>query len=108
MQRGTSADELRGWRMAPFIDAVLLQPRSHFLLRTSARLLRCAVSGSRGNLFLHDYLQLFTVYPSSLVFDSQHQGRCGAGVNVFGHSQLVHASHNSEANKSFRQIPVTL
>ncbi len=38
--RGTSADELRAWRMAPFIDAVLRQPRSRPLLRASARLLR--------------------------------------------------------------------
>ncbi|BDA46600.1 Tetratricopeptide repeat protein 27 [Coccomyxa sp. Obi] len=38
--RGNAADELRAWRMAPFIDAVLRQPRSRPLLRASARLLR--------------------------------------------------------------------
>ena len=41
VRRGTAADELRGWREAPFVDAVLAQRRSRPLLRQAARLLRC-------------------------------------------------------------------
>ena len=40
MQKGTSGDELRQWRMAPYVDAVLQQKRSRFLIRLSAQLLR--------------------------------------------------------------------
>ncbi|KAK9827709.1 hypothetical protein WJX81_003255 [Elliptochloris bilobata] len=39
-QRASAADELRAWQAAPFLDAVLRQPRSRFLLRAAARLLR--------------------------------------------------------------------
>ena len=42
MQKGTSADELRQWRMAPYLDAVLRQRLSRFPIRLSAQLLRCA------------------------------------------------------------------
>ena len=41
MQKGTSADELRQWRMAPYLDAVLRQRLSRFPIRLSAQLLRC-------------------------------------------------------------------
>ncbi|CAL5228170.1 g11251 [Coccomyxa viridis] len=40
VQKGTSGDELRQWRMAPYLDAVLQQKRSRFLIRLSAQLLR--------------------------------------------------------------------
>ena len=40
VQKGTSGDELRQWRMAPYVDAVLQQRRSRFLIRLSAKLLR--------------------------------------------------------------------
>ena len=40
VQKGTSGDELRHWRMAPYLDAVLQQKRSRFLIRLSAQLLR--------------------------------------------------------------------
>lgn len=39
-RRATAADQLREWRMAPFLDAVLRQPRSFPLLRWSALLAR--------------------------------------------------------------------
>ena len=42
VHKGTSEDELRQWRMAPYVDAVLQQQRSRFLIRLSAQLLRCA------------------------------------------------------------------
>lgn len=38
--KGTSGDELRHWRMAPYLDAVLQQKRSRFMIRLSAQLLR--------------------------------------------------------------------
>lgn len=40
-QRASAADELRAWQAAPFLDAVLRQRRTRFLLRGAARLLRC-------------------------------------------------------------------
>ncbi|KAK9803991.1 hypothetical protein WJX72_011120 [[Myrmecia] bisecta] len=40
VQKGTSNDELQAWQMAPYIEAVLRQPRSAHLLRASARLHR--------------------------------------------------------------------
>jgi len=40
--RASAADALRPWQAAPFVDAVLRQTRSRFLLRAAARLLRCA------------------------------------------------------------------
>jgi hypothetical protein len=40
VQKGTSGDELRQWRMAPYVDAVLQQRRSRLLIRLSAQLLR--------------------------------------------------------------------
>ena len=40
--QGTSRDELQGWQVAPFAEAVLRQPRSRPLLRAAARLLKCA------------------------------------------------------------------
>ena len=46
VQKGTSADELRQWRMAPYLDAVLRQPLSRFPIRLSAQLLRCAAPRS--------------------------------------------------------------
>ncbi len=39
--QGTSRDELQGWQVAPFAEAVLRQPRSRPLLRATARLLKC-------------------------------------------------------------------
>ena len=42
-QRASAADELRAWQAAPFLDAVLRQRRTRFLLRGAARLLRCAL-----------------------------------------------------------------
>jgi hypothetical protein len=56
VRRGTAADELRPWRMAPFIDAVLQQRRSRFLLRAAARLQRCAPALGLGPPWLVDML----------------------------------------------------
>ncbi len=42
-QRASAADELRAWQAAPFLDAVLRQRRTRFLLRAAARLLRHAL-----------------------------------------------------------------
>eukprot|EP00884_Botryococcus_braunii_P019461 jgi/Botrbrau1/6199/Bobra.0344s0039.1 len=39
-KRGTAADELREWRVAPYLDGVLRQPRSFPLLRWAALLAR--------------------------------------------------------------------
>ena len=46
VQKGTSADELRQWRMAPYLDAVLRQRLSRFPIRLSAQLLRRAAPRS--------------------------------------------------------------
>ena len=43
MLKGTSGDELRHWRMAPYLDAVLQQKRSRFMIRLSAQLLRWVI-----------------------------------------------------------------
>ena len=43
VQKGTSADEQRQWRIAPNINAVQQQPLSRFPIRLSAQLLRCTV-----------------------------------------------------------------
>ena len=56
-QRASAADELRAWQAAPFLDAVLRQRRTRFLLRAAARLLRRAlelaeVSGQKCQLHL--------------------------------------------------------
>jgi len=48
--RASAADALRPWQAAPFVDAVLRQPRSRFLLRAAARLLRCAPRRAAGVL----------------------------------------------------------
>ena len=40
VKKGSAADELQGWQMAPYAEACLSQPRSHFLLQATARLQR--------------------------------------------------------------------
>lgn len=42
--QGTSLDELQAWQMAPYVEAVLSQPRSRPLLRAAAKLYKCALS----------------------------------------------------------------
>lgn len=37
---GTSRDELQPWQMAPYVDAVLSQPKSCYAVRAAARLYR--------------------------------------------------------------------
>lgn len=41
--QGTSVDELQAWQMAPYVEAVLSQPRSRPLLRAAAKLYKCAL-----------------------------------------------------------------
>ena len=33
VQKGTSRDELQAWQMAPYVEAVMAQPRSYFMLQ---------------------------------------------------------------------------
>jgi len=33
VKKGTSRDELQAWQMAPYVEAVISQPRSHFLIQ---------------------------------------------------------------------------
>ena len=33
VQKGTSRDELQAWQMAPYVEAVMAQPRSCFMLQ---------------------------------------------------------------------------
>ncbi|DBB11777.1 hypothetical protein WJX82_011005 [Trebouxia sp. C0006] len=40
VKKGTSADELQAWQMAPYVEAVLRQTRSHPVIRASAKLLQ--------------------------------------------------------------------
>lgn len=40
IERGTAADELRSWQMAPYVEAVLSQPRTSPCVLYAARLLR--------------------------------------------------------------------
>ena len=47
-QRASAADELRAWQAAPFLDAVLRQRRTRFLLHGAARLLRCVLCAISG------------------------------------------------------------
>ncbi|GAX73776.1 hypothetical protein CEUSTIGMA_g1227.t1 [Chlamydomonas eustigma] len=38
VKKGTSKDELQAWEMAPYVDAVMSQSKSHFMLQAAARL----------------------------------------------------------------------
>ncbi|GBF87798.1 hypothetical protein Rsub_00509 [Raphidocelis subcapitata] len=48
VRRATSADELQQWEMAPYIEAVLVQPRSQWALQQAARLLKARHERTRG------------------------------------------------------------
>jgi hypothetical protein len=41
IKKGTSQDELQQWQMAPFVEAVLQQQQTQYLLHATARLLKC-------------------------------------------------------------------
>ena len=41
IRKGTSQDELQLWQMAPFVEAVLQQQHTHYMLYATARLLKC-------------------------------------------------------------------
>jgi hypothetical protein len=41
IRKGTSQDELQLWQMAPFVEAVLQQQHTHYMLHATARLLKC-------------------------------------------------------------------
>ena len=51
-ERGSAADDLRAWQAAPYIDAVLTQTRTCWLLRLAARLHRYQFSIANGHLQL--------------------------------------------------------
>jgi hypothetical protein len=41
IRKGTSRDELQQWQMAPFVEAVLQQQQTQYMLHATARLLKC-------------------------------------------------------------------
>jgi hypothetical protein len=41
IKKGTSQDELQQWQMAPFVEAVLQQQHTQYMLHATARLLKC-------------------------------------------------------------------
>jgi len=48
VKKGSSADELQQWQMAPYVEAALTQPRSQFMLQVTARLLKARHERTRG------------------------------------------------------------
>ena len=63
-QRGSAADELRAWQAAPYIDAVLTQTRTCWLLRLAAKLHRYQPFIAKGHLqldMIRKILELFFV-----------------------------------------------
>lgn len=45
IKKGTSQDELQQWQMAPFVEAVLQQQHTQYMLHATARLLKCRWAG---------------------------------------------------------------
>lgn len=54
VKKGTSRDELQAWQMAPYVEAVLSQPRSHFLIQVRSRFSGRRASLQNGSPSVHD------------------------------------------------------
>ncbi|KAL3155216.1 hypothetical protein ABBQ32_013155 [Trebouxia sp. C0010 RCD-2024] len=58
VKKGTSVDELQAWQMAPYVEAVLRQPRSHPLIRSAAKLLQTRHERTRTRTLERSLMQL--------------------------------------------------
>lgn len=72
IQRATAADELRSWQMAPYVEAVLSQPRTAPALYYAARLLRARHERARSRtraraLMAYERLLRLTRHPLPLM-----------------------------------------
>jgi hypothetical protein len=60
IKKGTSQDELQQWQMAPFVEAVLQQQHTQYMLHATARLLKCrwGYQGNEGVVILCETARL--------------------------------------------------
>jgi hypothetical protein len=58
IKKGTSQDELQQWQMAPFVEAVLQQQSTQYMLHATARLLKCRHEKERGRTRERSLMQL--------------------------------------------------
>jgi hypothetical protein len=58
IKKGTSQDELQQWQMAPFVEAVLQQQSTQYMLHATARLLKCRHERERGRTRERSLMQL--------------------------------------------------
>jgi hypothetical protein len=58
IKKGTSQDELQQWQMAPFVEAVLQQQCTQYMLHATARLLKCRHEKERGRTRERSLMQL--------------------------------------------------
>eukprot|EP00879_Flechtneria_rotunda_P017593 GHRR01018443.1.p1 GENE.GHRR01018443.1~~GHRR01018443.1.p1 ORF type:complete len:607 (+),score=293.02 GHRR01018443.1:146-1822(+) len=58
IKKGTSHDDLQQWQMAPFVEAVLQQQSTQYMLHATARLLKCRHEKARGRTRERALMQL--------------------------------------------------
>ncbi|KAF5842032.1 hypothetical protein DUNSADRAFT_9601, partial [Dunaliella salina] len=112
IRKGSAQDELQLWEMAPYLEAVLSQPRSHMMLQATARLLKARHERTRSRtreralLHMEQLLEALAAHPAPQgpQSGSDSRGAYGAVRNdVQGENQ--HASSSRSRDLTNTHLP---
>uniref|UniRef100_A0A7S3QZ63 TPR-like protein n=1 Tax=Dunaliella tertiolecta TaxID=3047 RepID=A0A7S3QZ63_DUNTE len=113
VKKGSAQDELQLWEMAPYLEAVLSQPRSHMMLQATARLLKARHERTRNRtreralLHMEQLLEALAAHPASSTRPQPESDSRGAdgGASKGSQGEGQQASSSGSRNLTNTHLP---